>query len=178
MKTLDPKELAQAADAHEEWMQSEDWQRPGGTSGDDEVIAALAAIEESMGGSPEDEPERQRIVRRPPPDAEILPRLDAMDERLMTLFEAVGQLRIERPEAEVPRWLLAAAGDPQSYDAPDPDRMGVGWRVHPATNARIKQVQAGLGLRTLAGTLECVLRMGLAAAARLPGGVPARLGSA
>lgn len=76
---------------------------------------------------------------------------------------------IDLPPAEVPRWLLAVAGDPQSYDAPDPSRIGVGWRVHPATNARLKQVQAGLRLRLLAGTLECVLQLGLAAAGRLPG---------
>lgn len=169
MKTLDPKDLAQAADAHEEWMQSEDWQRPAGISDDDEVAEALAVLEESMGGSPQDEPDRLRRPRRAPlpPEAKILPRLDALDHRLVMLLEAVNQMQIERPTAEVPGWLMAAVGDPQSYDAPDSSRMGVGWRVHPAMNARIKQIQAGLGLRTLAGTLEYVLRIGIAVAAKL-----------
>jgi hypothetical protein len=172
MKTLDPKELAQAADAHKEWMDSPDWQRADGHP-DDEMAVALAVIEEEAGGSRQDEPDRPRrgARRSPPPrEVEILPRLDALDHQLVTLLEAVSQMQIERPTAEVPGWLLAAVGDPQSYDAPDSSRMGVGWRVHPAMNARIKQVQAGLGLRTLAGTLECVLRLGLAVASRLPVG--------
>ena len=173
MKRLDPAELAAAADAHKEWMDSPDWQRADGHP-DDEMAAALAGRAETTDEalSPASGFEGPGGLVIPPPVAtpDLLPRLDALDLRLAELTEAMTRLPFDHPSpvADVPRWLLAAAGDPQSYDAPDPDRMGVGWRVHPATNARIKQVQAGLGLRTLAGTLECVLRLGCAAAGRLP----------
>ena len=172
MKRLDPAELAAAADAHKEWMDSPDWQRADGHP-DDEMAAALAGLAGTTAEdlSPTSVHEGPVELALPPAVApDLLPRLDALDRRLVELTEAVTRLPFDHlpPVAEVPRWLLAAAGDPQSYDAPDPDRMGVGWRVHPATNARIKQVQAGLGLRTLAGTLECVLRLGCAAAGRLP----------
>jgi hypothetical protein len=173
MKRLDPAELAAAADAHKEWMDSPDWQRADGHP-DDEMAAALAGLAETTDEalSPASGFEGPGGLVIPPPVAtpDLLPRLDALDLRLAELTEAVPRMQFDRPSpaVEVPRWLLAAAGDPQSYDAPDPARIGVGWRVHPATYARIKQVQAGLGLRTLAGTLECVLQRGLAAAGRLP----------
>jgi hypothetical protein len=166
MKKLDPQDLVAAVDAHETWMQSPDWQRPDGKA-DDDVAAALAALSESTDAGLQEVPAPASSSSLP---ADLLLRLDALDHQLEQLTQAVTRVQPGRtsPEEKIPRWLLAAVGDPGSYDAPDPARIGVGWRIHPSTHARIKQVQAGLGLRTLAGTLECVLRLGLAAAGRLP----------
>lgn len=69
----------------------------------------------------------------------------------------------------VPKWLRDALGNPNTYDAPDPLRVNVHVRVVPALHARVQRVQARLGVRTAAGAWESVLRLGLAAAERLPG---------
>lgn len=73
-----------------------------------------------------------------------------------------------RPTPEVPTWLLTAAGDPRSYDAPDADRQSVCVRIQPHTFEQLRSVQERLGLRTQAGAWELLLRLGLAAFDHLP----------
>ena len=101
---------------------------------------------------------------------EITAQLDAMGRSLQALSEGMARLRAERPAAAegVPTWLQRAAGDPLTYDAPDPARITVCVRVLPASYARLQQVQARLGLRTAAGAWEYLLRLGIASATRLP----------
>jgi hypothetical protein len=100
---------------------------------------------------------------------EITAQLDAMGRTLQALSEGMARLRAERPVAAegVPTWLQHAAGDPLTYDAPDPSRMTVCVRVLPARYAQLQQVQTRLGLRTAAGAWEYLLRLGVAAALRV-----------
>ena len=100
---------------------------------------------------------------------EITAQLDAMGRTLRALSEGMARLRAERHASAkgVPNWLQRAAGDPLTYDAPDPSRITVCVRVLPASYARLPQVQARLGLRTAAGAWEVLLRLGLAASDRL-----------
>lgn len=196
------KELAEAADAHAEWMASEDWRGPAGA--DDEVKAALDAVQEPQPearatSAPRREPSpafghASRGMDAPPQEAALHRAVDAlvqaaidlqarqpaavpMEGQMAELARELHELRAEMAWLrehhtvagdDAPRWLLVAAGDPKTYDMRDPARCGVGWRVHPRTVALVKQVQAELRLRTLAGTLELVLRLGCAAAMRLP----------
>ena len=99
---------------------------------------------------------------------EITAQLDAMGHTLRALSEGMARLRAERtPSAEgVPAWLQRAAGDPLTYDAPDPSRITVCVRVLPASYARLQQIRARLGLRTAAGAWEYLLRLGLTTAER------------
>ncbi len=66
----------------------------------------------------------------------------------------------------VPSWLAEAIGDPLTYAAASPHRIDVCARVHPALYRKFQAMKERLGLRTMAGAWEYVLRAGLAAAAR------------
>lgn len=102
----------------------------------------------------------------PPPEApplEVLIRLEAIERAIVALTGT----RSCAPAA-VPEWLQVAAGDPRSYDVPDSARMSVKVRLLPWIYERLEQAHARFGHQTLAGTWECLLRLGLAAAERLP----------
>jgi hypothetical protein len=75
--------------------------------------------------------------------------------------------RIPAPPDGIPAWLQEAAGDPLTYDAPDPTRITVCVRIRPAHYARLQLLQARLGLRTTAGAWEYLLRTGLSAFERM-----------
>jgi hypothetical protein len=102
---------------------------------------------------------------------EITAQLDAMGRTLQALSEGMARLRAERripaPPDGIPTWLQEAAGDPLTYDAPDPARITVCVRIRPAHYARLQLLQARLGLRTTAGAWEYLLRLGTAASERL-----------
>jgi hypothetical protein len=107
---------------------------------------------------------------------EITAQLDAMGRTLQALSEGMVRLRAERriqaPPDGIPTWLQEAAGDPLTYDAPDPARITVCVRIRPAHYARLQMLQARLGLRTTAGAWEYLLRLGLTTADRTPGATP------
>ena len=63
---------------------------------------------------------------------------------------------------------VVAAGDPHEYDGPSHKRMMACARVNPLAYAELKNLRHELGLRTMAGVWEYVLRLGLAAAERRP----------
>ena len=117
------------------------------------------------------EPLHEDLAPTPAPIdlGEITAQLDAMGRTLQALSEGMARLRAERPASAegVPTWLRQAAGNPLTYDAPDPGRITVCVRVLPTSYARLQQVQSRLGLRTAAGAWEVLLRLGLAASDRL-----------
>ena len=160
---LNADQLRAEADAHEARMKSPLWSEDEGDQ-DEDWMADMAPVSQ--------ETPRPQTVHRPDQglDNEILPRLDALGRSMTALTEAVTRIRAERanPVADVPGWLQTAAGNPQTYDAPDPARESVCVRVLPTTYARLQQARDRLGLRTMAGTWECLLRLGLAAAERMP----------
>ena len=105
-----------------------------------------------------------------PPQAEvsageILPQLEAIGRSIAKLATAADQ----RPSGggDV-MWLQSAAGNPHTYDAPDPGRRAVCVRILPTTYRQIQKAQRRMSLRTTAGAWEYVLRLGLAALERLP----------
>ena len=191
---LDAAQLAAEAEAKEARMRSAAW---ADTGHDDENWAATltqgdVVDPESMAiAAPAVSPRRSRASSRPAVSAErrepvhedlapaaaapvdlgeITAQLDAMGRTLRALSEGMARLRAERPASAegVPTWLQRAAGDPLTYDAPDPARITVCVRVLPASYARLQQIQARLGLRTAAGAWEYLLRFGFAAMARMP----------
>ena len=97
---------------------------------------------------------------------EILPRLDALDHAVERLSSAISR----RPVGSdgIPGWLEGVAGNPHAYDGPDGGRKGVCVRILPTTYAQLQSTQRRMGLRTVAAAWEFLLRLGLAAAERLP----------
>lgn len=185
---LDPKQLRAEAEAHHKRLQSPLWQ-----AGDltDEAVAGLTTgdVGQEAGQAPElAEPAVSRAARseasqepstaREPPRPAHAPRhdpdlvlvLQSLDRTVRALITTTEQQRAGRaaPTEDAPGWLLAAAGDPRTYDAPNAARQSVCVRVQPATFTQLRQTQERLGLRTQAGAWELLLRLGLAAAERLP----------
>lgn len=78
------------------------------------------------------------------------------------------QLSALQSTAPVPTWLIESAGDPRTYDAPDPARKPSGLRLHPAITKAIAIVQTRRGLRSRVGATEYLLRLGLAAEEKIP----------
>lgn len=96
----------------------------------------------------------------------ILPRLDALDQAVEKLTATMSRRPLGGGDAS--GWIATAAGNPHTYDSPDAQRTGVCVRVLPTTYAQLQQIQRKLGLRTTAGAWEFLLRLGFAAAERLP----------
>lgn len=100
----------------------------------------------------------------PLPSEDQTLRVAALEQTVASLL---GTERQHRPSnGQLPDWLLEAAGNPLTYDAREGRRTNVCARILPSTYARLKQAKARLGLRSIAGTWEYILRLGLAAAAR------------
>ena len=187
---LDAAQLAAEAEAKEARMRSAAWADTG--HDDENWVASLTQgdvvdPEPAAITAPAVSPRRSRASSRPAGAAErreplhedlaptpaapidlgeITAQLDAMGRTLQALSEGMARLRAERPASAegVPTWLRQAAGNPLTYDAPDPGRITVCVRVLPTSYARLQQIQARLGLRTAAGAWEYLLRLGLATA--------------
>jgi len=159
---VDPKSLKESAKGHEKRMESEWWSPadkapPKGES----AWEAVEGFEDPASASV---PPSSLVAT--PPWAETMMN-DVADLRRSVVAMGVQPPRPVAPGA-VPAWLVAAAGDPLDYDGPNPSREGVGWRVVPEITKMLKAAQKRLGLRTLAGAIEYVFRLGLAAVSRIP----------
>ena len=189
---LDAARLAAEADAKEARMRSAAWADT--PTEDENWLASLTHGEVLDPETTEVAPSsgtarRSRTRPAPPPElhpahedlapsaavvdlGEITAQLDAMGRTLQALSEGMARLRAERripaPPDGIPTWLQEAAGDPLTYDAPDPARITVCVRIRPAHYARLQLLQARLGLRTTAGAWEYLLRLGISAAERTP----------
>lgn len=189
---LDPDKLREEAEAHQVRLQSPLWSDDGGKRGEDWTAKLNPKPQPSV--QPSDEGPPRQHAGRPPqktwesfltedgeiaptpprereilPDLaaqEILPRLDALDRAVESL--AVTLSRRPRGGGDASGWLETAAGNPRTYDAPDAQRTGVCVRVLPTTYAQLQQIQRKMGLRTTAGAWEFLLRLGFAAAEKLP----------
>ena len=186
---LDGDTLVNEVDGHEERMKGPLWSKDGGET-DEDWSASLRndppASSEPTSRAPTNErpprlspPPRAPAYDRPPrpsppprtpsPDVsteEILLRLDALDHAVEKLAVAVSR----RPAGSdgFPSWLEGAAGDPHAYSGPDGGRTGVCVRVLPTTYAQLQRIQRRMRLKTIATAWEFLLRLGLAAAERLP----------
>ncbi len=162
---LDPARARAEADAAERrgagtlWAQGPvEWEAvSAGTVAQPEVVPAVDC----------DEAEEARLRVGALPRVQAHLRRDT--EEVPTALLAAILARLEMvPSATggVPAWLVAAIGNPLSYDAAAPHRKDVCARVNPALYRRLQAMKARLGLRTTAGAWEYVLRAGLAAADR------------
>ena len=183
---LDKDTLLNEVAGHQERMNGPLWAKDGGAPEEDWTALLRStptppAASESANYAPTDEsPPRSPSLPRedsyePPMSrtpsshlsmTDILPRLDALDhavERLTTTL-------FRRPSGRegFPGWLEGVAGDPHSYDGPDSGRKGVCVRILPSTYAQLQAIQRRMGLRTVAAAWEYLLRLGFAAAERLP----------
>lgn len=171
---LDANKLRGEVEEHAARMKGPLWKKGDGQADEDWTVslrndppassepASDAPTYESPSGPPP-------MPRSPSPDVstvEILPRLDALDQAVEKLTAAVSR----RPVGSdgIPGWLEGAAGNPHTYDGPDAGRTGVCVRILPATYAQLQQTKRRMGLRTVAAAWEFLLRLGLAAAERLP----------
>jgi hypothetical protein len=175
---IDPAELKAAADAHDrrlETVWTDDRRNDDPMAGTPMARQRVEAVEFEL---PEDEVpgdfEVEAVEFELPEDMgaptshyapEVVSRLDAIEQALAALTHAVTRNQIP---TDVPEWLCAAVGDLKSYDVPDSARMSVKVRVLPNLYTRLEQTRVRFGLQTLTGTWECLLRLGLIAAERLP----------
>ncbi len=173
---LDKDTLQNEVAGHQERMNDPLWSKDGEASEEDWTASRGNAptppvSSESANYVPRSEspPRSPSMPRAPFPDlsmSEILPRLDALDYAVERLTSAISRRPIGREG--FPGWLEGVAGDPHSYDGPDSGRKGVCVRILPTTYAQLQATQRRMGLRTVAAAWEFLLRMGLAAAERLP----------
>ncbi len=175
---LDKDTLLNEVQGHEDRMKGPLWSKDDGES-DGDWTASLRndppASVESVRYAPSSEspsrplPRPPSMPRSPSPDlsiTEILPRLDALDDAVHRLTAAMTRRSVGGDG--VPGWLAGVAGDPHLYDGPDSGRKGVCVRILPTTYAQLQATQRRMGLRTVAAAWEFLLRLGLAAAERLP----------
>lgn len=171
---LNADKLRGEVDEHAARMKSPLWQKDNGQA-DEDWTASLRNdppdSSESASRAPSYEGPRRTtpIPGAPSPDMstiEILPRLDALDQAVEQLIVAMSR----RPVGSdgFPGWLEGAAGDPHAYSGPDAGRKGVCVRILPTTYAQLQATQLRMGLKTIAAAWEFLLRLGLAAADRLP----------
>jgi len=171
---LDKDTLISEVDGHEARMKGPLWSKDSGEPDEDWTASlrnAPPASAESVSRAPtyENPPRPQPMPRAPSLDistTEILPRLDALDHAVERLTATISC----RPLGSdgLPGWLEGVAGDPHAYDGPDAGRKGVCVRILPTTYAQLQAMQRRMGLRTVAAAWEFLLRLGLAAAERLP----------
>jgi hypothetical protein len=167
---VDPEALKEAVDEHEKRFKTV-WNNDEGRNEDPMAWARKAlpqrveamTLELSADGMAELAMQMQEEPDSPTRNPEIVSRLDAIERAIVALTEAG-----RRGPSAVPEWLRAAAGDPETYDQPDAGRISVKVRVLPRLVERLELARARFGLQSLTGTWECLLRLGLAAAERLP----------
>lgn len=187
---FDADKLRAEAEAHRKRLQGPLW-TDNGDRNDESWLAALRQEVQQPPNPLESEPVREHAARSQPTDfesllsaqeptphpigrelgqelepavQEILPRLDALDHAVAKLTAMLSRRPIGGGGASA--WLASAAGDPHTYDAPDAERKGVCVRVLPGTYAQLQQLQRKMGLRTIAGAWEFLLRLGFAAVER------------
>lgn len=181
---LDPHQLQAEAEAHQKRLKSPLWDDEKSIHHEGETITvgdAQTALEaETLLDKRPTQRKGQRNTSQeqdePTPkipsitDHDLKLYLNEFSNALQALQQTVAQLQTDRySSSEVyPSWLREAAGNPLTYDAPNPSRKSFCVRVLPDTYSQLQRAQKRLGLRTIAGAWECLLRLGLAAAERLP----------
>ena len=90
---------------------------------------------------------------------------DAPDRPASSFLRPAGHRR-QAESGPTGDWLQSVVGNPQDYDAPLDGRVNVCARLLPSTYLSVKRAKKQLGFRTIAGTWEYIIRLGLAVAAR------------
>lgn len=169
------EELLRAdVDAKVERMKSVLW-APGEPAADQDWSALLSPPTPAASSAPSSQHSATAAVVTPTiapasplPSEDQTLRVAALEQTVTSLLGTERQRRSSN--GQLPDWLLEAAGNPLTYDAREGRRTNVCARILPSTYARLKQAKARLGLRSIAGTWEFILRLGLAAAGRVTAG--------
>lgn len=161
---LDPKQLRAEADAHAERMASPLWTATQGEQ-DKSWLSPLTGIAPTSTHKTRPRPDAS-AARIDGPAQESQSTTDAIEQGMQRASDTASWRAVGAEE--FPIWLEVAAGNPHTYDAPDATRRAVCVRILPGTYERLRLVQRQAKLRTLAGAWEFLMRLGLAAAERLP----------
>ena len=163
---LDEELLGAEHEAKAERMKSALWapEKPAA----DQSWAPLLSTPATRGGAAPTSPhptlpEGVALTRAPAPSGpheDQTLRLAALERTVTSLLQA-GHPR-QAGNEDLPEWLLEAAGNPLTYDAREGRRKNVCARVLPSTYAHLKQAKERLGIRSIAGAWEYILRLGLA----------------
>ena len=92
--------------------------------------------------------------------------LDDTPDRPASSFSRPAGHRRQVESGPTGDWLQSVVGNPQDYDAPLDGRVNVCARLLPSTYLSVKRTKKQLGFRTIAGTWEYIIRLGLAVAGR------------
>lgn len=114
-------------------------------------------------------------VQTPPPlrvnepaSPELSRRLDALERRLDALKEPrTGPHTQMMGSDDMPSWMQAITHRPKLYDARVAGRVSACIRISPTTLSRVQSIRSQFRFRTVAGTWEYVLQIGLSVAERL-----------
>ena len=90
---------------------------------------------------------------------------DAPDRPASSFLRPAGHRR-QAESGPTGDWFQSVVGNPQDYDAPLDGRVNVCARLLPTTYLSVKRTKKQLGFRTIAGTWEYIIRLGLAVASR------------
>ena len=168
---LDEELLRAEVEAKEARMKSVLWSPPADPAADQDWSALRSSPAPSGSVAPLSPPPTTPDAIAPPrapapsglSDDQTL-RLAALERTVTSLLQAAHP---RRPgDGDLPEWLLEAAGNPLTYDAREGRRRNVCARILPSTYAQLKQAKTRLGLRSIAGAWEYMLRLGLAVVER------------
>ena len=163
---LNEELLRAEAEAKDERMKSVLWAPEASTANQDWSALLLPRAPSGSGAplSPQPTPLKAAApmltpASSGPPEDHTL-RLVALERTMASLLQAAHPRQSE--VKDLPQWLLEAAGNPLTYDAREGRRRNVCARILPSTYTQLKQAKTRLGLRSIAGAWEFMLRLGLA----------------
>ena len=109
-----------------------------------------------------------RPVSPEPLESDVACRLDALERRIAAWPES-RQLQPSYTAGgnDCPAWLQQIAGNPHGFDSRVAGRLSACIRIAPATLARVRLIKSVLQFRTVAGTWEYLLQIGLLTVDRL-----------
>ena len=156
---LDPEKLRADLAAKADRMKGPLWAGAGGATEQDWSSLMTTAPASVVSSAPV-QPSLPVVEPRAAPALE-----DALDRPESSFFRPAGHRR-QIESGPTGDWLQAVVGNPQDYDAPLDGRVNVCARLLPSTYLSVKRTKKQLGFRTIAGTWEYIIRLGLAVAAR------------
>lgn len=168
---LDEELLRAELEAKDARMKSVLWSPPEESAADQDWSALLARPAEVASAAPRPPHPKWSDEVAPPRAPAPSGFSDEQAQRLAVLERNVNSLlqtaQLRRPsDGNLPEWLLSAAGNPLTYDAREARRRNVCARILPSTYTKLKQAKTRLGLRSIAGAWEYLLRLGLAVVER------------
>ena len=156
---LDPEKLRADLAAKADRMKGPLWAGAGGATEQD--WSSLMTTQPASVVSP-----AQVHPSLPVAEPRTAPALEDVPDRPASSFFRPAGYRRQAESGPTGDWFQSVVGNPQDYDAPLDGRVNVCARLLPSTYLSVKRAKKQLGFRTIAGTWEYIIRLGLAVAAR------------